>query len=264
MLRINKLSVSYGEGLAVDQVSLSVEEGQIVGIVGESGSGKSTMLRSILGLSGGTVTGGEILFQDTDLTGLDRRAMGKIRGKEIAMAFQHPELSLDPLWKLGKTFYESIRVHRRISKQEASAQWRTLCEALELKDSERLEQSYPSQLSGGMCQRAALAIAVANGPKLLLADEPTSALDVTVQTQVMETMMEMREKLGMSILIVSHNIGVIAAMADMVGVMNHGRLVEWGTKEQVLYAPEHEYTKELIRSVPRLDGRLPGTGGAEQ
>ncbi len=262
MLEIRNLSAAYGESGAVKQVSFSVEPGQIVGIVGESGSGKSTLLKCIMGLPDGRgrILGGDILLKGRSLLAMGEAELQKLRGKELAMVFQNPELSLDPLWTIEKTFYESIRVHSPVTKAQARQQGIGLLKALDLADPEKVLASYPFELSGGMCQRAAIAIAVANGPGLLLADEPTSALDVTVQKQVIDTMMSLRDRSGTAILIVSHNMGVIARMADMVGVMKDGELVEWGRKEQVLYEPSHPYTKALIRSVPRMDGRLPGEG----
>lgn len=254
MLEVKNLSISYGEQEAVRKVEFSVEPGQIVGIVGESGSGKSTMLRSILGLfeRAARVTEGEILYEGENLLALSEKRMSKIRGKEISMVFQHPELSLDPLWKIGKSYYECARVHRNISRKQADEEAKKLFSMLHLEEPERILDLYPFELSGGMCQRTAIAIAIANRPHLLLADEPTSALDVTVQKQVIDTMMELRKEFHTSIVIVSHNIGVIAAMADRVGVMRKGEMVEWGTKEEVLYSPRHPYTQGLIRAVPRM------------
>ena len=162
-------------------------------------------------------------------------------GSRIAMVFQHPELSMDPLWTIGQTFYESIRVHRKITRAESDAAAKQLLTSLHFEHPDKILASYPFELSGGMCQRVAIAIAAANGPELILADEPTSALDVTVQLQAIETMMEMRDTFGMAILIVSHNMGV-----------RQGELVEWGTKDEVLYHPQHEYTKALIEAVPRI------------
>ena len=262
MLKVENLSASYGGGEAVRGVSLSVEPGQIVGVVGESGSGKSTLLSCIMGLLGdrGRILGGDILFEGRSLLSMGREERRQMRGKELAMVFQDPELSFDPLWTIGKTLYESIRVHGPVTKKEARKRGISLLSSLEFRDPEMLLDSYPSQLSGGMCQRAAIAAAIVCGPRLLLADEPTSALDVTVQKQVIDTMMGLRGRLGTAILIVSHNMGVIARMADMVGVMKDGELVEWGEKKQVLYSPSHEYTKALIAAVPRMDGRLPHGG----
>ncbi|MCD2491835.1 ABC transporter ATP-binding protein [Lacrimispora sp. NSJ-141] len=259
MLEVKNITVAYGSDTVVKDVSFAVKPGEVIGIVGESGSGKSTVLKSILGLldSRGKVLGGEILLNGENLLGFTSGRMRQIRGKEIAMVFQHPELSLDPVWPVGRSFYESIRVHREITKKEAAVQGRKLLEALELGEPDKILSSYPFELSGGMCQRAAIAIAMANRPGILLADEPTSALDVTVQKQVIETMMQMRKEFSASILIVSHNIGVIAKMADFVGVMRRGQMVEWGTKEEVLYSPEHDYTKALIRAVPKMGGELP-------
>lgn len=259
MLEIKNLSAVYDQTESVKNVSFSVQPGEIVGIVGESGSGKSTILKSILDLFGrkGIVTGGEILFHGENLLEKKEQEMRALRGSKIAMVFQHPELSMDPLWTIGKTFYETLRVHRRISKEEAYELGRKLFGALHLENPDKILASYPFELSGGMCQRVAVAVAAANGPELMLADEPTSALDVTVQKQVIETMMEMRDTYGMSILIVSHNMGVIAKMADKVGVMRQGELVEWGAKEEVLYNPKHEYTQALIRAIPKISSGMP-------
>ncbi|MCI8550752.1 MAG: ABC transporter ATP-binding protein [Lachnospiraceae bacterium] len=254
MLRVKNLSVAYGKIQVVRGVGFSVKPGQIVGIVGESGSGKSTMLKSLAGLleKYGQVTEGEAFYEGEDLLKLSEKQFRKLRGKEIALVFQHPELSLDPLWKIGKTYYESVRVHRTLSRAESDSEAERLFEALHLENPRRILESYPFELSGGMCQRAAIAIAIANGPRLLFADEPTSALDVTIQKQVIDTMLELRKQFGTSIVIVSHNMGVIAAMADLVGVMKQGELVEWGTKEQVLYHPKHPYTRELICAIPKI------------
>lgn len=254
MLEIRNLSAAYEDTESVKHVSLSVQSGEIVGIVGESGSGKSTMLKAVLNLfhQKKVMLDGEILFHGENLLKKKPAEMRQLRGSRIAVVFQHPELSMDPLWTIGQTFYESIKVHRRITKNKANEEARQILSSLHFENPDKILASYPFELSGGMCQRVAIAIAAANGPELLLADEPTSALDVTVQKQVIETMMEMREKFGMSILIVSHNMGVIAKMADKVGVMRHGELVEWGTKDEVLYHPKHEYTKALIQAIPRI------------
>ncbi len=256
MLKVKNLSVAYGRIQVVRGASFFVEPGQIVGIVGESGSGKSTMLKSLAGLleKHGQVMGGEAFYEGEDLLKLSEKRLRKLRGKEIAVVFQHPELSLDPLWKIGKTYYESVRIHRLLSRKEADAEAEKLFEGLHLENPRRILESYPFELSGGMCQRAAIAIAIANSPRLLLADEPTSALDVTIQKQVIDTMLELRKQFGTSIVVVSHNMGVIAAMADLVGVMKQGELVEWGRKEQVLYNPKHPYTRELICAIPKIRG----------
>lgn len=267
MLEIKKLSVKYHnedgdsgrtgcDSMAVRDASFAVEEREIVGIVGESGSGKTTLIRSIMSLLGerGAIARGEILFRGQNLSRLSEQEMRRIRGRDIGMIFQHPELSLNPVWTIKKLFYESMRVHGAVTKREASARGIQLLQEMSLDDAEGLLDAYPFELSGGMCQRVAIAIAMINRPQLLLADEPTSALDVTVQSQVIESMMRMREKFGTSVLIVSHNMGVIARMADKVGVMYCGQLVEWGRKDEVLRFPKHDYTKAMLKAVPRIAG----------
>ena len=256
MLELRGVSVAYRENAAVRNVSFKVHEREIVGIVGESGSGKSTLIRSIIKLLGnqGQVAAGEISFHGRKLLDLSEGEMRRIRGREIALVIQHPELALDPLWTIGNLFFESMRFHGNISKKQALSRAEELLSSLSLKDTARILKSYPFELSGGMCQRVAIAIAMANGPRLLLADEPTSALDVTVQNQVIETLLQMREMFQTAILMVSHNMGVIARLADTVGVMYRGELVEWGKKDDVLHHPSHDYTKALVRATPKMEG----------
>ena len=254
MLNIDHLNISYNHTPAVQDLSLAVGAGQIVGIAGESGSGKSTMLRSIIGLLGreGKITSGDIRFENRQLQLLGQKEMEKIRGKDISMIFQQPESSFDPVATIGKQFCEALRVHEKISKKEALGRGMELLKKLHFPDPKRIMDSYAFELSGGMCQRAAIALGMVCNPKLLLADEPTSALDVTVQSQTADALMELRENFGTAILMVTHNIGVIAYMADYVGIMYNGKLVEWGKKEEILLEAEHPYTKALIRAVPRF------------
>lgn len=264
LLELKQVSIAYGSKQIVRDVSLSAEQGEIIGIVGESGSGKTTLLRGIIGLlgRGGAVTEGQILFRGKDLVGYTAAELRQLRGQDVAMIFQHADLSLDPLWTIGDSFYESLHVHNRsVSRRQALELAAQRLEALSLRDPEIILRRYPHELSGGMCQRAAIAVSMANHPALLLADEPTSALDVTVQAQVIETMMNLRDTLGTTILIVTHNMGVVNRMADRVGVMYHGELVEWGRKEQVLHHPTHAYTRRLLAAVPKMDGTLPQVDG---
>lgn len=256
MLKIKNLCVAYDKTPTVKDLSLTVGANQIIGIVGESGSGKSTMLRSIIGLLGreGKITSGSILFDGEALEKKKNKELEKIRGNKIAMIFQQPESSFDPIDTIGNQFYEILKYHKGTGKKEAWEQGIELLSKLHFKDPERIMRSYAFELSGGMCQRAAIALGMACQPKLLLADEPTSALDVTVQAHTAETMLELREDSGTSILMVTHNMGVVAYMADYVGVMNHGRLVEWGTTKDILMHCEHGYTKALIQAIPKLGG----------
>lgn len=259
MLQIENLNIAYDDILTVKNVNLKVEENEIVGIVGESGSGKSTLIRSIIQLlnSNGKIVEGSILYKNKDLRNINNNEMRKVRGKEISMIFQHPELSLDPMMSIEKLFYESINVHEKISKKESYKRATEILEVLGFEDPIRVLKSYPFELSGGMCQRVMIGIAMVNNPSLLLADEPTSALDVTVQLQVVETLMQMRDIYKTSILIVTHNMGVVSKMVDKIGVMYNGEIVEWGSKEDVLRNPKHPYTKALISAIPKMDGSMP-------
>lgn len=259
MLEVKELCVSYGTVSTVKDVSFAVGAGEIVGLVGESGSGKSTVVRSILGLlpANGKITSGKIVFQGQNITGTDRKGWTKLRGKQISMIFQHPQLSMDPVFTVGTQLCECMKEVQGTGKKEALEKAKELLEDLKLNDPERILKSYPFELSGGMSQRVAIAMAMANNPKLLLADEPTSALDVTVQLQTIDVLMELRKKYGTSILLVTHNMGVIAHMADMVGVMYQGELVEWGKREEILKEPAHPYTRALIRAIPSMNGKLP-------
>lgn len=259
MLEVKNLCVSYGKIPTVKDVSFVVPGGQIVGLVGESGSGKSTVSHSILGLlpRSGEITSGEILLQGENLTHLNRKEWKNIRGSRISMIFQHPERSMDPVFTIGAQFCECMNAVRGTNKKDALKRAEKLLRDLHFEDPERVLKSYPFELSGGMCQRVAIAMAMANNPGLLLADEPTSALDVTVQAQTIDVMMELREKYGTSILLVTHNMGVLAKMADMVGVMYRGELVEWGTRTEILKSPAHPYTRALIGAIPSMNGKLP-------
>lgn len=259
MLEVKNLCVSYGKNPTVKNISFMVKAGQTAGLVGESGSGKSTVVRSILGLlpGNGRITSGSITLEGKSLTGLNRKEWKRIRGSKISMIFQHPGSSMDPIVTIGDQFYECMNAVQGTGKKEAMKKASKLLNDLHMTDPERVLKSYPFELSGGMCQRAAIAMAMANNPELLLADEPTSALDVTVQAQTIDVMMELREKYHTAILLVTHNMGVIARMADMVGVMYHGELVEWGTRTEILEAPAHPYTRALIRAIPTMNGKLP-------
>lgn len=256
LLELRDLCITYqGEKEAVHHVSFSVPEKSIVAIVGESGSGKSTVIRGIMGLlsAGGKITGGEILFQGKDLTKLSKEELRQIRGKDIAMIFQDAGAYLDSKKKIGSQYLEAMRAHQKMSKAEGLETARKMLGQLNLADPDRILRSYAFQLSGGMRQRVAIAMAMTSKPALLLADEPTSALDVTVQAQVVQQMIEQRDRTGTAVMIVTHNMGVASRMADYIAVMKQGQLMEFGTRDQVIDHPQSEYTRKLLSVVPELE-----------
>lgn len=251
------VSVKYRTGVkAVDSVSFNVEEGEIITIVGESGSGKTTLIRAILGLlpPGGFIDSGSILFDGMDLTRCEEKVMMDLRGKQISMIFQDVGLSMDPTQKIKTQYIESILVHRKIPKTEAYRIASDMLRLLQLTDVDWVMNSYPFELSGGMKQRVGIAMGMTSAPKILLADEPTSALDVTIQAQVVHEMKRLRDEFGKAIILVTHNMGVASYLSDKIGVMKNAKLVEFGTRDEIIYHPREEYTKNLLRVVPSLKG----------
>lgn len=259
LLKISNLSVSYGGRYILKDINLSIRKNQILGIVGESGCGKTTLLKAIMQLTGTGVKieEGFISYEGRLMSQLSKDEIRAIRGKKIGVIFQNPESSLNPSKRIKNQFYETIRSHSTISKNEILEKIHNIFLKLNLKDTDRILNSYPFELSGGMNQRIAIALAMIMEPDLLLADEPTSALDVTVQSQVVDELIQLKDKFKTSVLIITHNMGVVAKMADTVGVMYEGELVEFGEKEEVLKKPMHSYTKDLIAAVPKINIRLP-------
>lgn len=254
LLSFEHVEISYGGDPVVHDVSFSVKPGEILGLVGESGSGKSTLIKAAMGLLGdnGLVTKGDILFDGKNIPDLPEKELRKIRGKKIGMIFQDAGASLCPIRTIGEQIYESMSAHMDISRADAQDRAFTLFEKLHFQDSRRIWDSYPFELSGGMNQRAGIVIAMLMNPAVLLADEPTSALDMAVQKQVVLEMKQLRDLFGTAIILVTHDIGVVSAMADTVLVLKDGRKVEYGPARKVLQAPEQAYTKKLLAAVPKL------------
>jgi peptide/nickel transport system ATP-binding protein len=258
ILEYRNVDIHYGKKQVIENVSLAMKPGEILGIVGESGSGKSTLIRAAMGLlgEGGTVTQGQILYQGTnttiDMTQIHGEEMRRLRGAEIAMIFQNAGASLCPIRTIEEQLYEAVLEHESISKGEIRDRALELFEQLRFTNGEQILKSYPFEFSGGMNQRVGIVLAMVLRPRLLLADEPTSALDVTVQLQVLREMKKLRDMYGTSIVLVTHNIGVVNYLTDHVAVMHQGKLVEYGTKEDVLNHPQDAYTKKLIGSVLHL------------
>jgi peptide/nickel transport system ATP-binding protein len=259
LLEVRDLRVGFttesGRLTAVDGVSYSVEPGGALGIVGESGSGKSVSSLAVMGLLQGIglTVEGAVVFDGRDLLALGKDEMRRVRGNEIAMVFQDPLSSLHPLKRVGGQVAEAVRAHSSVSRSAARSRVLDLMAMVELRDPARSAAAYPHQLSGGMRQRAMIAMALANEPRLLFADEPTTALDVTVQAQILALLRRLREELGMALVIVTHDLGVIAETAEEVAVMYAGRVVERAPTRTIFRAPEHPYTWGLLRSIPRLD-----------
>ena len=258
MLDINCLTVrsKLTKEELLHSISFSVGEGETFGLIGESGSGKTTVIRSILGLlpSGGKVTKGDILFEGESLLQYSKKQWRELRGTQISMIFQDSGAMINPIRKIGSQYVEYIRAHKNIPKKDAFDMAVEMLEKMRLPDGKRIMESYPFELSGGMCQRVGIAMAMTFQPKLLLADEPTSALDVTTQAQIVRQMMELRDDFGTGIIVVTHNIGVAAYMADKLLVMRQGKVVDSGQREDILHNPQSEYTKNLLASVPALKG----------
>lgn len=254
ILRYEDVDVSYNGRIAVNDISFTLEEGEILGIVGESGSGKSTVIKAAMGLLGndGVVTKGDICFKGQKLLDLSARQLREVNGPQLGMIFQNAGASFCPIRTIEKQLYEFVSEHERISKNEFKDRVFDLLEKLGFEDNQRILQCYPFELSGGMQQRVGIAAAMLLNPQVLLADEPTSALDVSIQKQVVEELLRVRELFNTSMIIVTHNIGVIGAMADKVLVMKDGRMVEYGPTSQILESPAEEYTKKLMDAVPRL------------
>ena len=244
-----------GEVKALNGVSFSMEQGEVLGIVGESGSGKSVTAYSIMGLTAhpGKLVGGSVWFNGHQIDQMTEKDFRKIRGNEVSIIFQDPMTSLNPVYTIGDQIEEVIHLHTEKTKAEAKARARELLELVGINEPDKRLKQYPHELSGGMRQRVMIAIALACEPKLLIADEPTTALDVTIQAQILELMMELREKLGMSIIMITHDLGVVAQLCEKIAVMYAGHIVEYGTTDEIFYNPSHEYTKGLIKSIPRLD-----------
>lgn len=246
-----------GEVKALNGVSFSMNEGEVLGIVGESGSGKSVTAYSIMGLTAypGKLIGGTIYFNGHQIEKMSEKEMRKIRGNEVSIIFQDPMTSLNPVYTIGNQITEVIRLHTGKSKKEAYDRAKELLELVGINEPTKRLKQYPHELSGGMRQRVMIAIALACEPKLLIADEPTTALDVTIQAQILELMQELRQKLGMSIIMITHDLGVVASMCERIAVMYAGHIVEYGTANEIFYEPKHEYTKGLINSIPKLSAQ---------
>ena len=254
LLTYQSVEVSFNGLPVTHDVSFTLHSGEILGIVGESGSGKSTLLKTAMGLlgNGGLVTRGDIWFQGRDLPDLKEKEMRKIRGAEIGMIFQDAGASLCPIRTIGDQIYESMIAHETITREKAKEKAFSLFEKLQFRNGQRIWDSYPFELSGGMNQRAGIAISMLMEPSVLLADEPTSALDVAVQKQVVQEMLHLRGIFGTTIMLVTHDIGVVSAMADTVLVLKDGHVMEYGPIQQVLQAPQDPYTQELLDAVPKL------------
>lgn len=264
LLDISGLSVSYDAMPTLLDVSLEVGKGEVVGIVGESGSGKTTLLKAVIGLLGnqGQVDGGSILFGGRDMLAADAETLRRIRGKHISYIYQNPEASFCPIEKVGRHFRKALTRQGMAGGKEAEERILALLSRLDLHNGEQILDSYPFELSGGMNQRVAIALALILEPQLILADEPTSALDVIVQAQVVREFSMLREMFGVSLVFVSHNIGLVGYISDRIGVLYSGELVEFGTARHVLGNPLHPYTESLLEAVPSFDARaLSGLGG---
>lgn len=258
ILTYESVEISFGGRTVVQDVNFSLKSGEILGLVGESGSGKSTLIKAAMGLLGsdGLVTKGDIRYMGQNILDIPEKEKRKVRGAKIGMIFQDAGASLCSIRTIGEQIYESMRAHVKITRSEAKDRAMELFEKLNFKDSQRVWDSYPFELSGGMNQRAGIAIAMLMNPPILFADEPTSALDVSVQRQVVKEMLKLRELFGTAIIIVTHDIGVVRAMADTVLVLKDGKAVEYGPAVKVLEHPEDPYTKKLLAAVPKLQRKV--------
>ena len=258
LLEVKNLSTYFftenGVRKAVDNISFSVERGETFGLVGESGSGKTVSALSILNLidDPGLIVSGSIIFDGKSLLKLSKDQIRNVRGKEISIVFQEPLTALNPVITVGEQITEQILAHTRISKKEARERALTFMEEAHLPQPKRVFYDYPHRLSGGMRQRAMIAMALSLRPRLLIADEPTTALDVTIQAEILELFREIKEKHDMSILFITHDFGIIAELADRVAVMQKGRIVEEGGVEDIFYSPKADYTKELLNAIPKI------------
>ena len=259
LLEVKNLKTQFklknGVVRAVDDVSFSVDKGEILAIVGESGSGKSVTSLSIMGLISepGSIAGGEILFKGADLVRQPLSELQKIRGDQISMIFQEPMTSLNPVYRIKDQIIESIMTHMNLSKEEALKRTVEMLDMVGIPSPERRANDYPHQMSGGMRQRVMIAMALSCRPELLIADEPTTALDVTIQAQILELLYNLRAKLNMAVLLITHDLGVVAEAADRVIVMYCGKIVEEADAVTLFTAPKHPYTVGLMESIPRLD-----------
>jgi peptide/nickel transport system ATP-binding protein len=257
LLDIRELSVAFGDRTVVDRVSFRLAAGETLGVVGESGSGKSVTAFSILRLvqPPGRITGGQIVFEGRDLLTLTEREMCDVRGARISLIFQEPMTALNPVMRVGDQIAEALTVHGRETRATARLRAIELLDAVRIPDAARRVRDYPHQLSGGMRQRVMIAIALACRPPLIIADEPTTALDVTIQAQVLDLLRELRARFNLSLLLITHDFGVIAEMADRVAVMFKGQIVEEGSVRQILRTPQHDYTRALLSAVPGMGTR---------
>ena len=265
LLSVRSLSVEFGTGSgafkAVKDVSFDVQPGRTLAVVGESGSGKSVTSLAIMRLTdytGGGITGGQVLFRPDggeaiDLVKASDSKLREIRGNDIAMIFQEPMTSLNPVFTIGNQISETLILHQGLNGRDARLRAKDLLQKVRLPDADKLLDRYPHQLSGGMRQRVMIAMALACNPKLLIADEPTTALDVTIQAQILQRIRELRDETGAAIVLVTHDLGVVADIADRIAVMYSGRVVEQGTLDEIFYDPQHPYTVGLLAAIPRVD-----------